>query len=79
MARSIPQSQLLRFRSVLTYFYLSVGCAQLIAAFVLMWFGKNGAFGFLATGIFTACWASIVATSETVSSKDLAIVRKLTR
>jgi hypothetical protein len=77
MARIIPSAQLRRFRAVLVYCYLFLGFSQLVAAFVLAWLSKSGSVGFLFSGIAIACFASVVATTEALSVKDLAVFRKI--
>ena len=66
-----------RLRTALVCCYLALGSSHCAAAFVLAWFAKGDAGVFLLSGILIAGWASVVATTRTVSMRDLAIFRKI--
>lgn len=75
MARTGSKSA--RLRTALVCCYLALGSIHSVAAFVLAWFSKSDAGAFLLSGILTAVWASVVATTRTLSVRDLTIFRKI--
>lgn len=70
-------SKSLRLRIALACCYLALGSIHFVAAFVLAWFAKGDARLFLLAGMLIAGWASVVATAQTVTMRELASFWKI--
>ncbi len=75
MAR--PSSNPARLRTALVVCYLALASIHSAAAFVLAWFSKGDPGAFLLTGVLTAAWAAVVATTPTVTMRDLSFFRRI--
>lgn len=71
MAASIRTRQVARLRTFLVISYVALSATAIVAAFILSWFGLQGAPWFLATGTVLGLWASVTATCHRVAAGDL--------